>query len=76
MVNICVTVGQEYLPRIGDVADALRAQGMEVRQVLGIGIITGSVSEDRRQALAAVPGVQSVDEQLEFGLPPPGEEIQ
>ncbi|MCG2622370.1 hypothetical protein LVY72_10630 [Arthrobacter sp. I2-34] len=76
MVNISVTVEQDHLSMIGDVAEALRARGMQVTQVLQSGFITGSVSEDCRQALAAVSGVQTVDEQLQFQLPPPQEEVQ
>jgi len=76
MVNICVTVDREHLSTIGDIAEALRARGMQVTQVLQTGFITGSVSEDCRPTLAAVSGVQAVDEQLQFQLPPPEAEIQ
>jgi hypothetical protein len=76
MVNISVTVDQDHLSIIGDVAEALRARGMQVTQVLQTGFITGSVSEDRRPALAAVSGVQAVDEQLQFQLPPPEADVQ
>lgn len=76
MVNISVTVDQEHLSAIGGVAEALRARGMRVEQVLETGFITGSVPNDRRSALEAVDGVQSVDEQLGYQLPPPDEEIQ
>jgi hypothetical protein len=76
MVNISVTVDQEHLSAIGDVAEALRARGMQVEQVLESGFITGSVPNDRRSALDAVDGVQSVDEELDYRLPPPEEDIQ
>ena len=62
---------------IEEVAAGLRARGMEVAQVLdGIGVITGSASDDVRQALAAVEGVASVDEQLTHQLPPPDAPVQ
>ena len=76
MVNISVTVDQQHLSAIGDVAEALRARGMEVEQVLESGFITGSVSEDRRSSLDAVDGVQAVDEELGYQLRPPEEDIQ
>jgi hypothetical protein len=76
MVNISVTVDQEHLSMIGDIAEALRARGMQVTQVLRTGFITGSVSEDCRPGLAAVSGVQAVDEQLQFQLPPPESQVQ
>ncbi|MHC6594276.1 hypothetical protein [Arthrobacter sp. C152] len=76
MVNINVTVHQEYLSAIADVADALRARGMQVEQVLEMGFITGSAPDDSVQALKSVSGVQSVDEELGYQLPPPDEDIQ
>jgi hypothetical protein len=76
MVNISVTVDQDHLSMIGDIAEALRTRGMQVTQVLQTGFITGSVSEDCRPALAAISGVQAVDEQLQFQLSPPEEDVQ
>ena len=72
MVNLSVTVDDGHLPAIDRVAEALRARGMEVEQVLdGLGIITGSAPPDSRSALTGVEGVVSVDEQLTHQLPPP-----
>lgn len=76
MANISVTVDQEHLSEIGTVAEALRARGMQVEQVLEVGFITGSVANDRRSALDTVEGVQSVNEQLGYQLPPAEEDIQ
>lgn len=76
MVNISVTVDPDHLAAIGDVADALRARGMQVEQVLEMGFITGSVPRDSLQALQFVTGVQGVDEELDYRLPGPEEDIQ
>ena len=76
MVNINVTVHQDYVSTIADVADALRARGMRVEQVLAMGFITGSAPDDCLQDLKSVSGVQSVDEELGYQLPPPEEDIQ
>lgn len=76
MVNINVTVHQDYVSTIADVADALRARGMQVEQVLAMGFITGSAPDDCLQDLKSVSGVQSVDEELGYQLPPPEEDIQ
>ncbi|MGX5714832.1 hypothetical protein [Arthrobacter sp. MAHUQ-56] len=76
MVNINVTVHQDYVSAIADVADALRARGMQVEQVLAMGFITGSAPDDCLQDLKSVSGVQSVDEELGYQLPPPDEDIQ
>ena len=75
MVQLSVTVDDGHA--IEEVAAGLRARGMEVAQVLdGIGVITGSASDDVRPALAAVEGVASVDEQLTHQLPPPDAPVQ
>jgi len=77
MVHLSVTVDDGHLPAIDEVADALRARGMHVEQVLdALGIITGSVPDDRRPALADVEGVASVDEELTHQLPPPDSAVQ
>jgi hypothetical protein len=75
MVQVSVTVDDGHA--VGAVADALRARGMAVAQVLeGIGVITGSAPDDVRRTLADVEGVASVDEQLTHQLAPPDAEIQ
>jgi hypothetical protein len=77
VVHLSVTVDDEHVPAIDEVADALRARGMQVEQVLdGLGIITGSAPADSRPALTGVEGVVSVDEQLTHRLPPPDSPVQ
>jgi hypothetical protein len=77
MVQVSVSVDDGHLDAITEVADRLRAQGMEVAQVLdGIGVITGSAPAGAREALAGVEGVSSVDEQLTHQLPPPDASVQ
>lgn len=77
MARVTITVDDDHLDGLEEVAGALRAQGMEVAQVLGImGLITGSVPDDRRETLAAVEGVASVHDELTHQLPPPDAPIQ
>ena len=77
MVQLSVTVDDGHLPVIDAVVAHLRAQGMEVDQVLeGLGVITGSAPSAVRQSLTAVDGVVSVHEQLTYQLPPPDAPIQ
>jgi hypothetical protein len=62
---------------VGDVAEALRAAGMQVDQVLDdIGMVTGSIDDDAEQSVRTVAGVPSVDRALGFQLPPPDAPIQ
>lgn len=76
-MHLSVTVDDEHLPAIEDVARQLRAHGMQVEQVLdGLGIITGSAGPEVSQALRSVAGVSSVEAQLIHQLPPPDSPIQ
>lgn len=73
--DVTVTVDDEHLGEIAEVADRLRERGMRVDQVLAsIGIVTGSVQDVA--ALNAVPGVQRVDLPEGVDLGPPDQEIQ
>lgn len=75
--SITVTVDDDHLDRIEDVADQLRASGVQVHQVLGsVGIITGEVTDAQRPAITQVSGVASVEDQQAFQLPPPDSDIQ
>jgi len=77
MVKVTVTVDRQHAAAVADVADALRATGMQVEQVLGeIGMVLGTIDADAEQSVRAVDGVQSVDRSLDFQLPPPDSPIQ
>ncbi len=78
MSHINVSIDDEHLGSIGSIARALQDKGMQVEQVLdGVGIITGSVTDERRLLLASVPGVAAiVDDSLTCQLPSPDAGIQ
>jgi hypothetical protein len=75
--KITVTVDDVHRERIEAVADQLRAAGMRIQQVLPtLGIITGTIPENRPGAIANVTGVVQVEDQETFQLPPPDADIQ
>jgi hypothetical protein len=77
MATVSVTVADDHLGRIDEIVAELRREGMRVDQVLKeVGVITGSVPDDRLHALDAVPGVESVEGTTTFQLPPPDSPIQ
>ena len=77
MSDVNVSVDNDHLDKIGEVAAELRSKGMQVDQVLSeVGVISGSVPDDRRQALETVSGVEAVEEASKFQIPPPESDIQ
>jgi hypothetical protein len=75
--RVTVTVHDDQLPNIDEVADRLRDAGMQVDQILHpVGMITGSVPTARRAVIETVPGVAAVEDETSFQLPPPDAEIQ
>ena len=77
MAGVTITVDDTHLDRIEEVAAHLRSSGMQVDQVLNeIGLISGSVPDDRRQLLKTVTGVQSVEDTATVQLPPPESPVQ
>ncbi|MBW3614164.1 MAG: ketohydroxyglutarate aldolase [Actinobacteria bacterium] len=75
--RITVTVAEDHLDMVENLAAQLRAAGMSVHQVLStVGIITGSVDSTARDSIGAVDGVAAVEEETSFQLPPPDAEVQ
>ncbi|GAA1225949.1 hypothetical protein [Pseudonocardia alaniniphila] len=71
-VSVTVTVDDAHVGAIDQLADRLRAAGMDVEQVLRpVGVITGSAPADW-EALADLDGVAAVEPQRTFRLPPDG----
>lgn len=59
------------------VVASLRAGGLQVEQVLGgLGMVTGSATDDALGTLRGVEGVSSIDAQLTHRVPPPDADVQ
>jgi hypothetical protein len=75
--RVIVTVADLALPKVRQLARDLRQAGMVVDQVLtATGIITGSVDPASLAKLRALPGVDKVEPDSDFQLPPPDSEVQ
>lgn len=75
--RVTVVVEDAHLPRIDEVADELRREGMHVDDVHPLtGTIIGSVPPGDLQACREVVGVQSVQAQREFRVEPPDADVQ
>jgi hypothetical protein len=74
---IVVTVTDEMLERIDQVADGLKARGMKVERILPMtGVISGSWASQDRSALHEVGGVLSVEDEVTAELPDPDSPLQ
>ncbi len=74
---VIVTVTDERLKTIQDVATRLRAKGMTVERVLPVtGVISGSTAPSKMSALKKVAGVMSIEEEVTAVLPPPDSPVQ
>ncbi len=77
MRKVTVTVADDHLDHIEEVAQRLRSAGMTVDRVLGpVGIITGSLQPSGRPSIEAMAEVAAVEDDMEFQLPPPDSDLQ
>jgi hypothetical protein len=75
--SIVVTVSDEMLAEIHQVADDLAARGMEVHRVMPItGVITGAYDPAQVSSLQRVKGVLSVENEAVARLPQFGSSVQ
>lgn len=75
--KVNVAVSSDYLSRFSDVVERCRVAGLEVEQVLPmIGVITGTVDAQKLAQIQKVEGVNAVEEQTEYQLPPPESDLQ
>ncbi len=77
MHDITLTVDDDHVAQIHDVADAARAVGMHVSEVLdNIGIICGSAPASCRPALQDLDGVVDVETGRSYRAAPPDSDVQ
>jgi predicted regulator of amino acid metabolism with ACT domain len=75
--KVIVTITDEALSTINEVANKLSKKGLNIEQVHAItGIIVGSSSEDKISDLKNVDGVLNVEKELTIQLPPSDDLLQ
>ena len=75
--SVVITVTDAALADIKSVAAALKAAGLTVDRTMPVtGVITGTCDPAKKAALGAVPGVHSVEDEVQVNLPPPGSDPQ
>jgi methylmalonyl-CoA mutase cobalamin-binding subunit len=76
-VHVTVSIADDHLDRLLEVAEDLQEHGMKIDQVMDqVGIVTGSCPSDDLPALRQVPGVDHVESAHTFHLSPPHSRIQ
>ena len=75
--SFLVTVTEEALPEIQQLAERLSDRGMKVSRVRPLtGVISGSFDAAKLDELKKVQGVMDVEEELVAELPPPDSQVQ
>jgi len=75
--RITVTVTDDQLANIDELADRLRVAGMQVDQVLhAVGVITGSITKSQRTSIENMAGVAAAEEETSFQIAPPDADVQ
>lgn len=76
--DLLIAIDDAHLSQMGEVVDRLREAGVDVRDANEtLGTVTGSVdSSVTVEALRALEGVDVVEQQETYELPPPDAPIQ
>ena len=65
--SIIVTLTDEGMPQINNLASSLEKEGMRVSQILNIsGVITGDILSEDIENIKSVQGVLSVEDDIEM----------
>ena len=76
-VQVLVSVAEEHRAQMHQVAQRCREAGLEVDQTLGaVGVITGSIPQDKMSSLSGVQGVASVERGQDYQIAPPDSNVQ
>lgn len=76
-VELIATVADAHRSKIHEVADALKAAGLDVSHTLETsGIIAGSASQDAMERLRKVRGVVSIEQSGGAQIAPPDSDVQ
>ncbi len=77
MKSVIVTVTDEAMGNIENLAKQLGNSGMKVNHVLhSTGVITGICSAAKMASLQKIKGVMSIEEEIILNLPPPDSPLQ
>lgn len=68
-VKVNITIDDAHADEIDQVAEQLKAAGLEIEQTLStLGIVSGSIEKDKVSSLSEVTGVEAVEEDKAVGI--------
>ncbi len=77
MRKVSLSVADDHMDRFPQVVEDAKAAGLDVGEELElIGVVNGSIDDERVEELRHVPGVAYVEEERIFEIPPPDSTIQ
>lgn len=76
-IRLSLSVSDSHLSRIGEVAEAAKKAGLRLEQSLDdLGILVGSIDENKVGQLHRMDGISHVEEEGTVSVPPPYSPIQ
>lgn len=77
LTGVVVAVDADHVATMGEVVDQLRDVGMVVEHTMdALGTVTGRISPERLETIAAIPGVSAVERSTSIEIPPPESDVQ
>ena len=76
-VRLSLSVSDSHMGKINEVAQAAKKAGLKVEQRLDdLGVLIGSIDENKVGQLHSIDGISHVDNAQVVGVPPPDSPIQ
>jgi hypothetical protein len=76
-VKVTISIDDARIDQISEVAKNLQSEGLDIEQTLPtVGVITGSIAIEDVNRLKEIVGVQQVEPERGFQLPPPDSNVQ
>ena len=76
-VRLSISVDDKHRDKFSNVIKEAEKAGMDVEEKLkDIGVATGSIDAEKLDSLRKVKGVQHVEQERKYQIPPPDSDVQ
>jgi hypothetical protein len=77
MTKVIIAVSDEYYDRFPEVVAAAKDAGLEVeREMPVVGVVSGSIDDEKLPELSKLRGIASVEQDRVYRIAPPDSELQ